>query len=73
MIKYKYSCQRRKEGSKEERKGTGSRGDTCCAIVTYTELRAGLNLEAVLEDQASFEMLLKEKKELEAKLKTTST
>ena len=42
------------------------------ACEAYSDLRAGLNPEAVLEDWASFlRKAIKKRKELEAKLKTT--
>ena len=68
--KDKYSCPHCREGREHEVQETPEHLLSDCEA--NSDLRAGLNPEAVLEDRASFlRKAIEIRKELEAKLKTT--
>ena len=69
--KDKYSCPHCRMGQEQGVLETPEHLLSECDV--YADLRAGLNVEAVLEDRASFLMkAIKRRKELEAKLRTRS-
>ena len=69
--KNKYSCPHCREGREEGALETPDHILTTCRA--YSDLREGLNPEAVLEDRASvLRSVIKRRKELEIKLKTVS-
>ena len=68
--KDKYNCPHCREGREEGALETPEHLLSTCGA--YSDLREGLNVEAVLEDRASFlRSAIKRRKELELKLKTT--
>ena len=68
--KDKYSCPHCRQG--REHGVLESSDNFLSECAAYADLRAGMNVEAVLEDRASFlRKAIKRRKELEARLKTT--
>ena len=70
-VKNQYNCPHCREGREEGTLETPDHILTTCSA--YSDLREGLNPEAILEDWASvLRSVIKRRKELEIKLKTAS-